>query len=130
MRLVIDASVALDRCLAGDAGPLADHELHAPALLASEVASVLREMTHRGEITVTRATRAATVLETLGVVYAQPGSLVVPALELATRLGWAKTNDAEYVSLASRLACPLLSLDARLARGAAQVVQVFGPSDL
>ena len=87
-------------------------------------------MTHRGEINVTRATRAATVLDTLGLAYAQPGSLVVPAFELATRLGWAKTYDAEYVSLASRLACPLLSLDARLARGAAQVVQVLGPADL
>ena len=52
------------------------------------------------------------------------------AWEVADALGWAKTYDAEYVALAQHLDCPLLTIDARLARGAGRVVSIVGPADL
>jgi predicted nucleic acid-binding protein len=42
---------------------------------------------------------------------------------LTQALGWAKSYDAEYVALAQFLKCPLLTIDARLARGAAHLIE-------
>lgn len=131
MRLVVDGTVALEVCLAGgNLGPLGGHELHAPALLASEVASVLREMAWRGELNMAQARGVADRLVTLGLRYARAGSLVTDALDVAERLGWAKTYDAEYVALARRLRCPLVTSDARLQRGAGAVVTIVGPTQI
>jgi len=130
VRLVVDASVALDRCLAGGLGELRGHELHAPALLPSEVTCVLREMAWRSELSDGHARDSASILETLEIAYARPGSLVGPAIAVAAGLGWAKTSDAEYLALAQRLACPLLTLDARLVRAATSVARVLTPAEL
>jgi predicted nucleic acid-binding protein len=128
---VIDASVALQVCVAGGVlGPLAGYQLHAPALLASEVASALRQLAWRDQITLEVARRAAAQLPDLRPRYAQPGSLVTDALEIAAQLGWMKTYDAEYVALARRLRCPLVTLDARLARGARTIITTRAPDQL
>jgi hypothetical protein len=51
MLLVVDASVIVQVSLAGGAlGPLERHDLIAPTLMASEVTSILCEMTHCGEV--------------------------------------------------------------------------------
>jgi predicted nucleic acid-binding protein len=52
------------------------------------------------------------------------------SLDLARSLGWAKTYDAEYVELAQRLGCPLLTVDLRLVRGARGLVELIGPESL
>ena len=62
--------------------------------------------------------------------YATPPGHHVRAYELARGLGWAKTYDAEYVSLALAVAAPLVTLDARLRPGAAGTVTVLGPAEL
>jgi predicted nucleic acid-binding protein len=49
---------------------------------------------------------------------------------IADVLGWAKTYDAEYVALASLLKCRLVTLDARLRRGANWLGLVVGPAEL
>ena len=59
-----------------------------------------------------------------------PAQLYQEAFVLAVRLGWAKTYDAEYVALAKLLACPLLTADTRLRRGAARIIQTMAPKDL
>ena len=82
------------------------------------------------EITEARAADAAAVLETIGISYARPGSLIAGAMGIAARLGWAKTYDAEYVALALALECPLLTLDARLQRGGGSVVSILTPADI
>ncbi len=131
MRLVVDASVAVEVCLAGGIlGPLTGHELHAPALLASEVSSALHELAWRGEIPPDRGRTALGFFAEIPITLERAGSPPVLAWEAASQLGWAKTYDAEYVALAQSLRCPLVTLDARLHRGAARLVEMLAPGQL
>jgi predicted nucleic acid-binding protein len=52
------------------------------------------------------------------------------AWDLADRLGWAKTYDAEYVALARLLECRLVTLEPRLRRAANRLGFVVTPSEL
>jgi len=52
------------------------------------------------------------------------------AWAVADELGWAKTYDAEYVALARALGCRLVTVDARLKRGAGRLIEIVGPADL
>jgi len=129
--VVIDASVAVAMALAGGAlGPLEGHELVAPPLLASEATSTIAEMAYRGEIPPTAAEHAIATLASAGIRYSTPPRHHVRAYEIARGLGWAKTYDAEYVALALAAEAPVVTLDARLRRGAAGTVTVLGPAEL
>ncbi len=61
---------------------------------------------------------------------AAPAKLGAEAWDLANELGWAKTYDAEYVALAGLLKCRLVTLDARLRRGAVRLGYVVGPDEV
>ena len=131
MRVVIDASAGLyvaasNRGFAG----LADHELVAPALFWSETTSSFREAVDRGVLDAKDATRAMARLAAIGIERVAEPDLYTRAYEVADRLGWAKTYDAEYVALAALRDLPLLTRDARLARGASRLVRVVSPFDL
>jgi predicted nucleic acid-binding protein len=131
MRLVADSSVIVASCLAGGSlGPLAGHQIHAPAHLASEVTSTVRERHFRGEVGEDVANQAIHALQSIAIEYAPPGSLAVDGFRLAVEHGWAKTYDAEFVALARRLECPLVTLDGRLARGAAHLARIVAPTEL
>jgi predicted nucleic acid-binding protein len=52
------------------------------------------------------------------------------AWRIADELRWARTHDAEYVALASLLRCRLVTVDARLRRGADRLGFVVGPTEL
>jgi predicted nucleic acid-binding protein len=128
---VIDATIAIEIALAGGRlGPLDGHDLAAPALVLSEATSVLREMAFRGEIPPEMASPALEALLAARIEILPPAGHVREALSTATSLGWAKTYDAEYVAVAQRERCPLITRDARLRRGAAAVVDVRGPLDI
>ena len=92
--------------------------------------AVLHESQWRGDISASLAleTRAriltAPVRAHIGM---QP---LVDAWQIADQLGWAKTYDAEYVALARRLGCRLLTLDNWLRRGVDRLVESIGPSEL
>jgi predicted nucleic acid-binding protein len=129
--IVLDASAAVQACLAADGFDLFKNEpLIAPALCWSEVSSALHEMRWRKEISAGLADIA------FGRLLAAPMSprgskrLRQEAWQVAEELGWMKTYDAEYVALARMLRCRLLTLDTRLRRGAGHVVEIIGPADL
>ncbi len=129
--LVIDASAAL-YLLASDEGiqPFAPFELVSPALLWSEVISVLNEMRWRSEFSASLADAAFERLLASPIKRHVSAELYRDARDVARELGWAKTYDAEYVALARRLDVRLLSRDERLRRGASRVITVVAPDDL
>ncbi|CAN5570149.1 hypothetical protein BH20CHL7_BH20CHL7_00030 [soil metagenome] len=131
MLLVVDASVIVQVSLAGGAlGPLAGHDLIAPPLLASEVTSVLSEMAYCGEVPPDRARMAVEILASMPIRYERPDGLATRAWDLARSLGWAKTNDAEYVALAIASSAALVTIDEHMRRGVGHLVPVPSPADL
>ena len=104
--------------------------LFAPPLTWSEARSVLHQLVWRGAISVVDGTLSREWLESCGIERAEPARMGVHAWKIADRLGWAKTYDAEYVAVADLLSCRLVTLDARLRRGAQRLGFVVGPDEL
>ncbi len=121
-RFVVDCGVVL-RLASEEIEVPAEHELLAPTLLRSQTLSVLHEAVHRGEIP------ADVALERLARIRALPIRLLGDAVlrrrawDLAERLGWAETYDAEYVALTQLQADALVTLDADLARRVEGIVE-------
>ena len=129
--LVVDASAVL-YLLASEGGmePLADLGLAAPALLWSEVTSVLNEMRWRGELSVALADATFDRLMSSPIERHAGDEVYRDARDVGRQLGWAKTYDAEYVALAKRHAVRLVSRDDRLRRGASRLITVVAPDDV
>lgn len=118
MTLVLDASVAFWAC--GDQGRFEGlpGELVAPWLMWSECTSALRGAVWRREIAAPAAAAMLGLLDEAPVTPRSHRMLRRRAFEIAAELGWAKTYDAEYVALAQLLETRVVTLDARLRRGA------------
>jgi predicted nucleic acid-binding protein len=129
--LVIDASTAVDLCLAQDGfSPLADGDLVATPLILSETLSALHEMRWRGDLPEEMATLALVRRREMPVRIIEPDGLREEAWSIADDFGWAKTYDAEYVALAKLNECRLVTVDARLRRGADRLGFVVTPAEL
>ncbi len=129
--LALDASVALVACLRDEGfEDLGRERLVAPPLMWSESRSALHELLWRGEIVLEDATSARAKLERSPVERHDHERLGEEAWRIADELGWAKTYDAEYVALAQLLGCRLVTLDARLRRGADRLGIVISPTEL
>jgi predicted nucleic acid-binding protein len=120
-RFVVDCGVVLH--LASEEIEVApEHTLLAPTLLRSQTLSALHEAVHRGEVP------RDVALERLARIRALPIRLLGDAVlrrrawDLAERLGWAETYDAEYVALTQLQADAFVTLDADLARRVEGVV--------
>jgi predicted nucleic acid-binding protein len=100
--------------------------------LWSEIPSVLRELSFRGEISEELARRALDrfLAGEITVSERRPDGLIAAAWTVAAQLGWAKTYDAEYLALAGLLGCRLATLDVRLRRRAADLGFVVTPAEL
>ncbi|MHB8451175.1 MAG: type II toxin-antitoxin system VapC family toxin [Mycobacteriales bacterium] len=129
--LVVDATVALRAC-GTELGfaELLDPDLAAPPLMWSEARSVLHELTWRREVSLADAELTRARLESSAVARRHPRRLGDEAWRIAGEFGWAKTYDAEYVALAGLLECRLVTLDARLRRGADRLGFVVAPHEL
>lgn len=90
---------------------------------------MIHELGWRREISQALASTAFERLLVAPVAARTPHQLRPTAWRVATDLGWAKTYDAEYVALAQILRCALFTVDDRLRRGAARIVEIVGPRD-
>lgn len=131
LTLVIDASAASNALLA-DTGfaTYRSEELVAPTLLWSEVRSSLHEAVWRKELAADSALAALAKLDAAPIAARTHAGLSAKSWEIADRLGWAKTYDAEYIALAILFKCRLVTIDDRLRRGSERFGIVIGPQDL
>jgi predicted nucleic acid-binding protein len=114
-RFVVDCGVVLHLASEGIEVP-AEHELLAPTLLRSQTLSALHEAVHAGEIPPDVALDRLTRIRAIPIRLLGDAVLRRRAWDLAERLGWAETYDAEYVALTQLQADAFVTLDAELAR--------------
>jgi len=114
-RFVVDCGVVLELASEGFEVP-AEHELLAPTLLRSQTLSALHEAVHAGEIPPDVALDRLTRIRPIPIRLLGDAVLRRVAWEVADRLGWASTYDAEYVALTKLQADAFVTLDAELAR--------------
>jgi predicted nucleic acid-binding protein len=129
--LVLDASLVVGAA-AGDQGSrdLPDDDLVAPPLLWPEARSVLHVLRWRGDLSSAVAEAALRRLPIFPIQAREPEGLDAASWAVADEFGWAKTYDAEYIALAQILGCRLVTVDARLRRGADRLGFVVGPTEL
>lgn len=128
--LVIDASVAIAACAKENGFAELGDELAAPPLMWSEARANLHLELFKGLIEQEDATIMHERLEACPVRRMDPPELGKRAWALAERHGWGHTYDAEYVALAQVLECRVVTIDARLRRGTAQMGIVIGVDEL
>ncbi len=120
-RFVVDASAVL--YLASAAVEVSGaHQLLAPTLLRSQALSALHEAVQRGEIPADIARDHLARIGRMPIRLLGDGVLRRRAWELADRLGWASTYDAEYIALTQLQGDAFVTLNAELARSVAGVV--------
>ena len=122
-RFVVDSSAVLHLAAEGIEVP-DEHELLAPTLLRSQVLSALHEAVHHGEIAPDLARDRLARINRMPIRLLGDAVLRRRAWELADRLGWASTYDAEYLGLTQLQADAFVTLDADLARKAEEVVPI------
>ena len=120
-RFVVDSSAVLHLASAGIEVP-AEHKLLAPTLLRSQTLSALHEAVQRGEMLADVARDRLARVGRMPIRLLGDAVLRRRAWELADRLGWASTFNAEYVALTQLQADALVTLDMELARSVEGIV--------
>jgi predicted nucleic acid-binding protein len=121
-RFVVDAGAVLDLASSGVEVPRR-HKLLAPTLLRSQVLAALHEAVQRGELTADVARERLARINRMPIRLLGDAVLRRRAWEVADRLGWASTYDAEYVALTELQADAFVTLDRKLARSVEGVVK-------
>ena len=122
-RFVVDASAVLHLASTDYEVP-AEHELLAPTLLRSQTLSALHEAVARGEMPADVARERLARIGRLPIRLLGDAVLRRRAWDVADRLGWATTYDAEYIALTQLQADALVTLDGQLALAARGLVTV------
>lgn len=129
--VVVDASVAVALCaVEGGFAELEDPDRIAPPLMWSEARSALHLERWRGSVSAANAARTLDRLEDAPIARQEPARLGHEAWRIADELGWARTYDAEYLALARLRSCRVVTLDARMLRGAARTGLVVALGEL
>ena len=126
-RFVVDSSAVLHLARADTDVP-AKHKLLAPTLLRSQTLSDLHEAVQRGEIAAEVARNHLARIGRMPIRLLGDAVLRRRAWELADRLGWAQTYNAEYVALTQLQADAFVTLDAELA-GRVEGIVTTAPID-
>ena len=122
-RYVIGPDVATH--LAGEEAVILDgHHMLAPALLRSQILSLLYQAVHRGAMTKEDAERRLFYARGMRIRLHEDHVLQNAAWNVADQLGWSGTFDAEYVALTQLEADALITLDRQLADAAKNLVAV------
>jgi predicted nucleic acid-binding protein len=114
-KFVVDAGAVL-HLASEDVAVAGEHQLLAPTLLRSQTLSALHEAVQRGEIPADVARERLARIGRLPIRLLGDGVLRRRAWDVADRLGWASTYNAEYVALTQLQADALITLDRDLAR--------------
>jgi predicted nucleic acid-binding protein len=120
-RFVVDCGVVLELA-AQEIEVSAENELLAPTLLRSQTLSALHEAVHRGELEADVARDRLARIGRMPIRLLGDAVLRRRAFDVADRLGWAETYDAEYVALTLLQADAFVTLDAELVRAVRGVV--------
>lgn len=128
-RFVVDAGVVLHLASAGIEAP-GPHELLAPTLLRSQTLSALHEAVARGELSASAARDRLACIGRMPIRLLGDAVLRRRAWDLADRLGWASTYDAEYLALSQLQADAFVTLDVDLARRVEGVVAIASIDEL
>ena len=120
-RFVVDCGVVLQLASEGYEVPQ-QHELLAPTLLRSQTLSALHEAVQLGELDADVARERLRRVGEIKIRLLGDAVLRRNAWEIADRLGWAETYDAEYLALTKLQADAFVTLDEELARKAEAVV--------
>lgn len=122
-RYVIGPDVAL-RLARDEAVIRGEHQLLAPAVLRSQLLSLLYQAVYRGEMTKKVAEEQLSYVRGLQIRLLGDRVLQATAWKVADRLGWPDTLDAEYVALTQLQADAFITLDRRLAAAVADLVTI------
>jgi predicted nucleic acid-binding protein len=122
-RFVVDPGAVLHLAGNGIAVP-AGHELLAPTLLRSQVLSLLHEAVHERKLSPEVAHERLVRVRAMKIRLLGDAVLQQRAWEIADRLGWASTLDAEYIALTQLQADAFVTLDKKLARSVKGLVEV------
>lgn len=114
-RFVVDAGAVL-HLVSAEIKVADEHELLAPTLLRSQTLSTLHEAVQRGEIPTGVAREHLARIGKMKIRLLGDAVLRGRAWELATKLGWDSTFNAEYVALTQLQADAFVTVDAELAR--------------
>lgn len=121
-RFVVDSGTAL-RLVEEAAVVPGVHELLAPTLLRSRTLSALHEAVHAGSLSPETGRDRLARVGRLPIRLFGDAVLRRTAWSVAEQLGWASTDNAEYVALAKLRGIALVTTDATLARAVEGVVE-------
>lgn len=135
---MVDASVVVEFLAPGSQGSAADRfmgglawpeplELFAPDLVLLEAANTLRKLTAAGHLPQAVAGRLVARLPELAIATVGSAVLLTGAWALRQNM---TVYDASYAALARELSCPLVTIDAKLARACRSVdIRAFEVDD-
>ena len=121
MRFVLHHSALLHLAEA-DTRITAVHELLAPSSSRSHVLALLHERVHHGDMEAEVARRRLAYIRGLRLRLLGDAVMQQVAWEVADRLGWPTTYDAEYIALTKLQADALIAKDDQLVEAAREIV--------